>query len=101
MSEACLRLPSSPTIFLQTSQSHGLAGSMIYGHLHVEVRARVSQILCSQDSAFLTNEKGSLQYHVSLSKIEVLGYEVLTLKVLHPTLPGQMERSETFRFLTP
>ena len=52
--------------FLQTRQADRLARSMVWRHFHLQILARIPQILGSQHRAFLANEQGSLWEHVSL-----------------------------------
>jgi hypothetical protein len=50
-----------PTLPSQAGQAERLCRSMVFRHLHVKAGARVSEVLCRQDGAFLTDKKGGLQ----------------------------------------
>lgn len=81
---------------------------MVCRHLHIQGSTGVSQILGSQNCALFAYEESSLveqTYEPCSSNLGtkdngVEGKEH-TLKVLHPTLSGQMDKSQTLRPLTP
>ena len=69
---------------------------MVRGHIHVQCCARIPQVLCYKNSTFLSNKESSLEF-VTLVSFFTRSKEgkILTLKVLQPTLSGQIDRSQT------
>jgi hypothetical protein len=71
-------------------------------NLHVQSSTTIAKVFGREDGALLANQEGSLDSRVSNVCIEdPIRVEGPTEKVLQPTLSGQIERSETFKFFTP
>ena len=84
---------------LQASKVHNFSRSMISRHFHVQCSAGISQILRNKHGAFLADQQCSL--NDPLDWFPFSGMGPLTLKVLHPTLSGQIDKSQTLRPSTP
>lgn len=75
---------------------------MVSGNLHVKGSSTIAQVFSGQDGTLLTDQESGLLYTISnFDHNDHLNMNRLTEKVLHPTLSGHTERSETFKFLTP
>lgn len=83
---------------LQTAEASSLTRRVVSWDPHLESVTTIAKVLSRENGALLANEKSSLHYVSILPSGR--GGE-LTEKVLQPTLSGQMERSDTLRFLTP
>lgn len=83
----------------KTSKINEFSWSLVSGHLHLQCVSGVSQILCSEHCALLTNQKSSLVSLLASIRLRVT--KSLTLKVLQPTLSGQIDKSQTLSPLTP
>lgn len=94
-------MPQSINQPLQACKIQELSRGMILRHFHIEIRTGVSKVLGSEDGAFLADQQGRLKSinieYVPLKRKR----KELTLKVLQPTLSGQMDKSHTLRPLTP
>lgn len=77
--------------------------SMVSRDLHIQISSRIAKVLRNEDCALLADKESSLLVRmVSIwQNFKGTNKRTLTLKVLQPTLSGQIDRSQTLRPLTP